>query len=272
VPRSNALAAWLGQERAANRLGILALCAMAVPASLVLLSAGSVMRWAAALAAVALGASVWRWSTRSASGLRRTLDTLVEEDRLGRKHDGVVDAYVIQGIKTGRRFGFDRLLRKRNWLGVLMLVCVALALRPSPDPDDQLPVDVAPLHDAARPNVMASSESELVDSIELVAGGDAALRERKFDAARQLFEKAYVVRQTLHQLTPEDTRLATAVLVIQARLARVTCLEGDTTAAAKRIHAALDMLQGSAGVAGKERPDLESWLVAARTRYQRGGC
>ncbi len=272
MPRSNALAVWLGQERAANRLGILALCAMAVPAGLVLLSSSSVMRWVAALAAVALGASVSRWLTRSASGLRRTLDTLVEEDRLQRKHDGVVDAYVIQGIKTGRHFGFDRLLRKRNWLGVLMLVCVALALRPSFDPGDPLPVDVAPLDDVARPNVMESSESELVNSIKLVAGGDAALLERKFEAARQHFEKAYAVRQTLHQLALDDARLATAVLVVQARLARVTCLEGDAAAAAKRVDAALDMLQGSPGLVSKERPDLESWLVAARTQYQRGRC
>jgi hypothetical protein len=159
-----------------------------------------------------------------------------------------------------------------RWLGVFMLVCVALALRPSPDPGDQLPVDVAPLHDGASPDAMASAESELVSSIELVAGGDAMLGERKFEAARQLFEKAYVVRQTLHQLAPEDARRATAVLVVEARLARVSCLEGDATAAAKHIQAALDMLRGSAGLVSKERRDLESWLIAVRTRYQRGSC
>jgi hypothetical protein len=79
------------------------------------------------------------------------------------------------------------------------------------------------------------------------------------------------MRQALHQVTPEDARMAAAVLVIEARLARLACLEGDPAAAARHIESALHRLQQSAA-AGKARQDFEGWLLAARTQQQQGRC
>ena len=268
-PRSKALAGWLVRERAANRSAILLLVAMVVPAGLAVLSAGSFARSAAAATAVALGAGGWVWLTRCASRLRRTLDTLVNEDRLGRKHDGVVDAYVVQWIKDGRRFGFERLPKMRYWLAAVTLACVASALVPPTGAGDQLPTDVVALVDGVPPDTAAGTESKLLASAKLVASGDAALRTKNVEVARERFEKAYAIRQALHQLTPEDAHMAAAVLVIEARLARVACLEGDPAAAAKHIESALHRLRQSAS---KARQDFEGWLLTARTQQQQGRC
>lgn len=268
--RTSALDAW---QRAAGITVVLAavlLLAMALLSIATWLAATVSLRLSLAAAAVVVAALGWSWLTRRASALRQGLDDLVNQDRLTERHGGLVDAFVIDGIKSGRRFAFQNLLLSRVALVTAAVLCVMLAIlgsRPGDGADVEDPASVAT--DAGW--IMAKSE---------LIRGDAALRAGDPALARQHFTRAGAATDKLRETRQQDAPLARASVAAKARLAHAICRSGDAAAAAAPLGEALAIVQSVLSEGRDARPSEDSrlaalvaaWLEHARRLVAQGAC
>ncbi|MDX2155097.1 MAG: hypothetical protein SFW09_01195 [Hyphomicrobiaceae bacterium] len=273
------LADWLVHERNATAVAMGVLLAVAIPLVSAALADSAGPRLASGLACLALGSAGWVLLTRKAGWLRRSLDTMVDEDRLAKVHGGAVDAFVVEGIKHRRRFGFERVLQIRSLLAIAALAGIGFALLPRADRGPPWPADIGPEERASAGGPAADDlRGRWVQSVALVTRGDAALAAGDPVAALGHFEEAGAIRAALTRSAPRDARLAAAAVATSARLAHVACIGKARAVAADHVAAAEQALKQSFdGTAAslRDQPEAAStvaWLAVLKARIEVGDC
>lgn len=267
--RTSTLDAW---QRAAGISVVLAamlLLTMVLLSIAIWLAATVSLRLSLAAAAVVVAASGWSWLTRRASALRKGLDDLVNQDRLTERHGGRVDAFVIDGIKSRRRFAFQKLLLSRVALVTAAVLCVMLAVLGSRSGDGASVED---------PDSVATDAGWIMAKSELIRG-DAALRAGDPALARGHYTKAGASTDKLRETRQHDAPLARASVAAKARLAHTICLSGDAAAAAAPLGEALAIVRSMLPEGRDASPSedsrlaaLAAWLEHARRLVAQGAC